>query len=250
MPSPPAAKMRIGCAGWTIPRQHAALFPGPGSHLERYARRFAAVEINSSFYRPHQRPTYARWAAAVPEGFAFAVKAPREITHRLRLEAVEAALETFLAQVAGLGHKLGPLLFQLPPGLRFDEARAGAFLAALRARFAGAVVCEPRHPSWFAADADALLAHYHIGRVAADPAIVAAAADPGGWEDLCYFRLHGSPRLYYSQYGAARIAELADRLMAIGRPDAPLWCIFNNTAAGAAIADALALAERLCAPPA
>lgn len=250
MPSPPAAKMRIGCAGWTIPRQHAALFPGPGSHLERYARRFAAVEINSSFYRPHQRSTYARWAAAVADDFAFAVKAPREITHRLRLDAAQPALDAFLAQVAGLGEKLGPLLFQLPPGLRFDEARAGAFFAALRARFAGAVVCEPRHPAWFAADADALLAHYHIGRVAADPPVAAIGAAPGGWSGLCYFRLHGSPRLYYSQYGADRIAGLADRLMAIGKAGACLWCIFDNTAAGAAIADALALAERLCALPA
>src|SRR5574341_2571121 len=104
-------QMRIGCAGWTIPKPHAALFPPSGSHLARYAQRLAAVEINSSFHRPHRRATYERWAAAVPDRFAFAVKAPKEITHRLRLADAGSALEAFLAQAGGLGDKLGPLLF-------------------------------------------------------------------------------------------------------------------------------------------
>jgi uncharacterized protein YecE (DUF72 family) len=236
---------RIGCAGWAIPRQHAEAFPGPGSHLERYARRFAAVEINSSFYRPHRRITYERWAAAVPDDFAFAVKAPREITHRFRLASADAALDAFLEQVAGLGDKLGPLLFQLPPSLHFDKERVGAFFAALRQRFAGSVVCEPRHPDWFTADIEALMAEFRIGRVAADPPIVGAAAQPGGWSGVRYLRLHGSPRVYHSEYGADRLERFARLLTSAGDDRALAWCIFDNTASGAAIANALALQQRL-----
>jgi uncharacterized protein YecE (DUF72 family) len=236
---------RIGCAGWAIPRQHAAFFPELGSHLERYARRFTAVEINSSFYRPHLRSTYERWAAAVPNGFAFAVKAPREITHRLRLTGADTAVAAFLGQVAGLGRKLGPLLFQLPPGLAFDAQTAGSFFAALRARFDGNVVCEPRHPEWFTAFADDILTEFRVSRVAADPAIPDTAAEPGGWNGLAYFRLHGAPRTYYSAYTPDRIEDFARRLARVGK-GRPVWCIFDNTAAGAAVADALALRARLC----
>jgi uncharacterized protein YecE (DUF72 family) len=221
------------------------MFPGSGSHLERYARRFTAVEINSSFYRPHRRATYERWAAAAPEDFVFAVKAPQEITHRLRLGSAEAVLDAFLDQVSGLGNKLGPLLFQLPPSLRCDRERVGMFFAALRRRFVGHVVCEPRHPDWFAAEVEALMAEFRVGRVAADPPVVAAAAQPGGWNGLRYLRLHGSPRVYYSAYGADRLEGFAQLLESTGADRRPAWCVFDNTAAGAAIADALTLQQRL-----
>src|ERR1700683_3880847 len=108
-----SAAMRIGCAGWNVPKQHMAVFSAAGSHLHRYARRVNAVEINSSFYRPHPRATYERWAATVPVDFAFAVNLPKQITHEFRLAAAEAALDIFLDQVSALGAKLGPLLVQL-----------------------------------------------------------------------------------------------------------------------------------------
>lgn len=235
----------IGCAGWTIPQQHASSFPASGSHLERYAQRFTAVEINSSFYRPHRRTTYERWAASVPPGFAFAVKAPREITHRLRLASADAALDTFLAEVTGLGDKLGPLLFQLPPSLAFDCQAAASFFAALRTRFDGNAVCEPRHPDWFTARADDLLTKFRISRAAADPPIAGAAPEPGGWTGLIYFRLHGSPRVYYSEYGSDQLEQFAQRLARAINARYPIWCIFDNTVAGAATANALALQERL-----
>jgi uncharacterized protein YecE (DUF72 family) len=230
---------RVGTAGWSIPKQHAAAFPVSGSHLERYAQRFNAVEINSSFYRPHRRTTYERWAATVPENFVFAVKAPRAITHDARLIDAESALDRFLDEAGGLGSKLGPLLFQLPPGFVFDVRGTRAFLKALRARHHGAVVWEPRHATWFTPRADSLLAEYRVARVAADPAVVPAAAEPGGWGGLQYFRLHGAPRVYYSDYAAGDIARYAQRLTAQS------WCIFDNTALGAATANALALAQAL-----
>src|SRR6476661_9254278 len=86
----------IGCAGWAIPKKHASEFPTEGSHLARYAGRLPAVEINSSFYRPHQPATYVKWAASVPDDFQFAVKVPKAATHDRRLVDVEDILDRFL----------------------------------------------------------------------------------------------------------------------------------------------------------
>lgn len=226
---------RIGTAGWNIPKDHAAAFPSEGSHLSRYAAVLPCVEINTSFYRPHRPATYARWRDTVPHGFRFAVKLPRTITHDARLANAEPLLDRFLAEVTALGPALGPLLVQLPPSLRFDRATAAAFLAALRARHPGDLACEPRHPTWFTADATTLLQDLRIARVAADPAVVPQAAEPGGWPGFAYWRLHGSPDMYHSPYGPARLAELGRRLAS----GIPTWIIFDNTADGHATADAL-----------
>jgi uncharacterized protein YecE (DUF72 family) len=236
----PRGAIRIGCAGWGLPSAKAEAFPGPGSHLERYARVLPVVEVNSSFYRPHRRETWERWAASVPEAFRFSVKVPRQITHFRRLRGAEASLEAFLAQVRGLGPKLGPLLVQLPPSLAFEEGVARAFFTALRALHEGPVVCEPRHPSWFGRAAAAVLRELRIARVAADPACVGAAGKPGGWRGIGYWRLHGSPRMYVSAYSRAHLRRFAPVLRR-GARRAELWCVFDNTAAGAALDDARAL---------
>jgi uncharacterized protein YecE (DUF72 family) len=236
--------LRLGTAGWSIPRGDAAAFASRGTHLERYARVFAAVEINSSFYRPHRPATYARWAASVPPGFAFAVKLPKAITHAARLVDGEAALAAFLAEAGGLGRAFGVVLVQLPPSLAFDASVATAFFAALRTLTSVPVACEPRHPTWFGADADALLADRRVARVAADPARVPAAAEPGGWDGLAYWRLHGSPVTYRTSYRDGRIEPLAVTLAASAAVR-PTWCIFDNTASQAATGDALAVATRL-----
>ncbi|WP_431271194.1 DUF72 domain-containing protein [Dankookia sp. P2] len=227
----------IGTAGWSIPAQHAVAFPREGSHLERYSRRFPAVEINSSFYRPHRPATYARWAASVPAHFRFAVKMPKEITHIRRLAGATEPLTRFLDEAGALGVTLGPILVQLPPGLAFKPDLAGFFLD-FRVRFDGAIACEPRHRSWFTDEVDQLLTQFRIARVAADPAVVARAGVPGGWPGLRYHRLHGSPRMYYSAYPRDALDLLA-RQLAQGGGEA--WCIFDNTAEGAAAADAMTL---------
>jgi uncharacterized protein YecE (DUF72 family) len=234
----------IGTAGWTIPSAHAHLFPPAGSHLERYARRLHAVEINSTFYRPHRPETLARWAAAVPADFRFAVKVPKEITHERRLVDAVEPLELFLTQVGLLGDKLGPLLVQLAPSFEYDEAIARAFFSAVRDRHAGDVVCEPRHPTWFNDRVSDALADLRIARVAADPAPVPEAAAPGGWSGLAYYRLHGAPRMYFSAYADDDLARLATRLAADAR-HAPTWCIFDNTAHGHAAANAVATQKLL-----
>lgn len=235
---------RIGAAGWALPRERQEAFPGEGAHLARYARRLGAVEIDSSFYRPHRPATYARWAASVPESFRFSVKLPREITHRRRLVDVASPLEAFLAETAALGARRGPLLVQLPPSLAFDGHQARRFLEAVRRRHEGPVALEPRHPSWFESEVDSLLSGFRIARVAADPACVPRAAEPGAWPGLVYFRLHGSPQTYVSAYSDEFLGRLAATMHGLEAP-AEVWCIFDNTARGAALPNALRLKERL-----
>lgn len=236
--SPP---WRIGCAGWSLPRALWPEFSPEGSHLERYARRFDAVEIDTSFYRPHRRDTYERWAASTPAGFRFAVKLPKAVTHERRLVDAMPAFEEFAAQVEGLGDKLGALVVQLPPSLAFDAAVVRRFFTALRRRHQGTVVLEPRHRSWFVPQADALLAAFEVARVLADPVLFDEAAAPGGWPGLVYLRLHGSPRRYWSAYDDALLARLAQRLQLAKEEGAQCWCVFDNTAGGEAVGNALTL---------
>lgn len=245
MPITKASQFYIGCAGWSIPTDQASDFPASGSHLERYASRLQAVEINSSFYRPHRPQTYTRWAASVPEPFQFSVKVPKTITHELRLKDATELLVSFLREVDALGSKLGPLLVQLPPSLAFDNRVVGDFFTTLRQCFAGQVVCEPRHVSWFTPEADQLLSEFQVARVAADPSLVPQASIPGGWRGLVYYRLHGSPRTYYSAYSTDFLNTLAVSMIESATRSVPVWCIFDNTAAGAATSNALTLLERL-----
>jgi uncharacterized protein YecE (DUF72 family) len=237
--------IRIGTAGWSIPRSCAEEFAGEGTHLQRYGRVLPAAEINSSFYRSHRPATYARWAESVPPGFRFAVKLPREITHRRKLVDIAAPLDQFLAEIAALGDRLGPVLVQLSPSLACELAVADAFFESLRERFKGDIVFEPRHQSWFTAPLEAVLAALRIGRVAADPAPVPEAAEPGGWLGLAYWRLHGSPRVYYSDYPPRVLGAVAARMRAAAEAGAEVWCILDNTASGAACGNALSLWRHL-----
>lgn len=242
-----AHDIRIGTAGWGFPRT-LDVFPAEGSGLERYAAVFNAVEINSSFYRPHRRTTYERWAASTPPGFRFAVKVPQTITHERRLVDSGAPLAQFLDECGGLGDKLGPLLIQLPPSLRFDAGTVELFLAAWRKATTAATVLEPRHATWFEAPAQALLQDFEVARVAADPAVVPAAARPGGWSQLVYRRLHGSPVMYATSYDDGRLEPLAEQIA--GEAAAvESWCVFDNTQFGAATTDALRLMALTASSP-
>ena len=239
------APLHVGTAGWSVPGALSDRFPSEGSHLERYAGRFRAVEINSSFYRPHRRTTYARWAASVPEDFRFAVKLPKAITHERRLQDCDDLVARFAEEVDGLGAKRGPVLVQLPPSLAYPGERAETFFAALAPALGGFIACEPRHPSWFRPEADAMLVRQKIARVAADPAPVPEAARPGGWDGLAYVRLHGSPTVYWSAYDEADVADHARAAATLAESGAAVWVVYDNTAAGAAADNALAFLARM-----
>jgi len=232
----------VGTAGWNVPGSYARLFETEGSHLERYARRLRCAEINSCFYREHKPETYRRWAASVPEDFRFAVKAPRTVTHEgeLRVET-RGALQRFLDQTGALGKKRGPVLLQTPPSLPFDPARACEFFSMFRGLYDGPAVLEPRHLSWFDVEPASTLQNFQIARAAADPALTPEAAQPAGWPGLVYYRLHGAPRRYYSAYSRKFLASLVENLRRFSAC-AAAWCIFDNTASGAALGNALELA--------
>jgi uncharacterized protein YecE (DUF72 family) len=237
-------RVYIGTAGWSIPRASAHRCAGDGTHLERYSRVLPCAEINSSFHRPHPASTYRKWATATPPEFRFAVKIPRTITHDLKLRRARAPLSRFLDEIAGLGKKRAPLLVQLPPSLELVPRVANTFFNLLREGYRGPIVCEPRHATWFTPTADALLVRHRIARVAADPARAPGADVPGGWPGIVYYRLHGSPRVYWSKYDDEYIARLADALRKVPA-SIDAWCIFDNTASGAALENALELQSLL-----
>ncbi len=229
----------LGTAGWSIPRANAEAFPGAGHALGRYAAVLPAVEINTTFYRRHRESTFVRWRELVPPDFRFALKLSRALTHDAELAAPHRALREFFADCAPLGDRFGVLLVQLAGSHAYAPRRATAFFSALRAQYDGPVAFEPRHASWYAPPVTALLVRARIARVVADPPRPAAATEPAGAADVLYLRLHGSPRTYSSAYDDARLATIAAQIQRTTA--ATTWCMFDNTASGAAAGDALKL---------
>lgn len=238
--------LRVGTAGWNIPKAVSDRFPGEGTHLQRYATTFRAAEINSSFYKPHRRVTYERWAESVPQDFRFSVKLPKSISHAASAEEQDALVHRFSEEVHGLGHRLGVVLVQFPPKRSFERAEMDRLFARLSATFSCAIACEPRHVSWFEALAERFLIDRQIARVAADPPLFSQASGPGGCSGLRYYRLHGSPIVYRSSYDDGRLEQIAKTLEAAAASGGQTWCIFDNTAASAAAINALALTDVLC----
>ena len=234
----------IGTAGWSLPSKVAERFPTEGTSLQRYASKFGAVEINSSFHRPHRISTWERWYESVPDQFRFSVKVPKQITHANKLVECGSELDRFIEQASALKEKLAVILVQLPPKLSFDSVIAGDFLRDLGARTNATIACEPRHAGWFTEEADKLLSDLSVARVAADPAICEEASRPGGWPGLRYWRLHGSPITYRSSYHD-RIGRYARTFEQVDEHDTDVWCMFDNTASSAATSDALALLDEL-----
>lgn len=237
--APTPSAILVGCAGWSLSSAVQPQFPGEGSHLERYARVLPAVEINSSFYRPHRPATYARWRDSVPSSFRFSVKLPREITHVRRLREVDQEIEVFLDAAGNLGDRFGCLLVQMPPSLPFDAASATGLFSRLRERLGAAIACEPRHQSWFGPEAAELLSRFEVARVLADPQVAVDPA-PAPYHGAVYVRLHGSPVIYHSDYPADFLEHNAAWLAEQHRQGRQVWCIFDNTASGAAVPNALA----------
>jgi len=238
-------RLFIGCAGWSIPASEKTSFPKHGSHLQRYATQFTAVEINSSFYRPHRGATYARWAETAGDDFRFSVKAPRTITHEAKLRPDPLDVERFVTEINHLGAKLGCMLVQFPPSLRWEPLAGREFFETLRKWIVAPIACEPRHKSWFTDEVEKVLTEFYISRVVADPCLVAGGEIPGGWTSFVYYRLHGSPRTYYSTYDTDYLASLTRTIQKHIKAKQTCWCIFDNTAAGAASRNALDLLAQI-----
>lgn len=225
---------RVGTAGWFVPTSKK----DQGTHLYRYSRTLSCVEINSSFYRPHRAATWAKWAKETPPNFRFSIKAPKTVTHEEKLRNTVPLLKSFFEQIEPMHEKTGPILLQLPPSLSFDFALAEDFFSLLRELYQGEVVLEPRHATWFTTSVNVLLKRLAITRVAADPPKGdPIAATPGGDTGLAYYRLHGSPRIYYSNYEDGFLATFATEIETYDN----VWIVFDNTALLYAYSNALRL---------
>lgn len=234
--------LRIGTAGWSIPKTALDLFPKDGSHLERYSQSLHCVEINSSFYRDHKPQTYRRWAEETPDNFMFSVKLSREFTHRSKLLITDSRLSDVIEGISCLGSKLGVILVQLPPKLEFLSERAEPFFSALREIYNGAVALEPRHTSWLSQNAITLLNEYHVSKVVADPEPCPVTTQELR-TTLRYYRLHGSPEIYKSNYTEGHLSRLAAEIRELDHQE--VWCIFDNTTFGYATHNACALQRDL-----
>jgi uncharacterized protein YecE (DUF72 family) len=226
----------IGTAGWSLPSQVKGKFPARGSHLQRYSQVFNCVEINSSFYRDHKDETYIRWGETVPDHFRFSVKLSNYFTIETGLQETGERLYRTLQGISGLGKKWGCLLVQLPASLYFLHRTTARFLEDLRAEYEGPIVWEPRNLTWATPEVWELLNQFNVQKVYADPILCPVEGEE---ESSPYHRLHGSPRMYRSNYETASLNIFADQLMTSSQKNPETWCIFDNTTYGYATENAL-----------
>ncbi len=268
------AEVRVGTSGWRYPPWRRAFYPeglAQRRELEYLSRRVTSIEINGSFYALQRPESWRAWAADTPDGFVFAVKGPRFVTHLKQLRDVAVPVANFLASgVLALGPKLGPILWQLPPRMRFDPERLGPFLdllprttaeaAALAAghdeRLDGRAVLdtdadrplrhavEPRHPSFRDPAATGMLRAHGVATVLADSAGTWPVLDEDT-ADFRYLRMHGADELYVSGYPPAALDALAARVAEWRLEGRDAYVYFDNDAKVHAPRDAVALLERL-----
>ena len=269
-----APEVRVGISGWRYPPWRGVFYP-PGlpqrEELAFAAERMRSVEINGSFYSLQRPSSYACWRDETPDDFVFAVKGGRFITHNKKLRDCAVPMANFFASgVLALERKLGPILWQLPPQLGFDEERLDAFLGALPrttgeaaevaarhdhrlkhgAHLAIAVdrplryALEVRHPSFESAAFVRLLRRHRVAVCVADtagrfPLLEDVTAD------FVYVRLHGDKRLYVSGYGGAALDRWARKVRAWTRAGRDVYVYFDNDVKVRAPFDAMSLAARL-----
>jgi uncharacterized protein YecE (DUF72 family) len=239
---------RVGCSGWNYKSWRARFYPRdlPASRwLEFYAARFDTVEVNNSFYRLPPRSTFEDWRADVPSAFLFAVKASRFLTHMKRLLDPEEPLERLFTSVSGLGRRLGPVLYQLPPTLKLDLSRLDQFLRALP-RTSGAPrlqVVEFRHPSWYIDETFELLTHRRVAMCLHDKLGSAIAEPIVG--PFVYVRFHGTSGHYHGSYSHRQLQRWAHVLAAQMHAGRRVFAYFNNDPDAVATKNAVTLREMI-----
>ncbi len=234
----------VGTSGWHYDHWRHRFYPQgltKAKWLEFYARHFTTVELNNSFYRLPSEAAFANWHHSSPPGFTFAVKVSRFITHIKRLKDSEQPVATFLDRAGGLGEKLGPLLYQLPPNMPRDDERLASFLSILPEGLRHVV--EFRHQSWLEEGVFQILRNYNTGLCVFDmPGLccpVLATAD------FAYIRLHGSTGLYWSCYSDDELADWARKLAGLATKLKAVYVYFNNDAEAFAVRNAVTLRDYL-----
>lgn len=230
--------VRIGTAGWSIPKEFKKHFPEEESQLASYSQVLNCVEINSTFSNIHQASTFEKWALLTPDDFEFSLKLHRSFTHESELKPKVSDLKNNLLLMGHLGRKWKVLLLQFPGKQKFHEKRVGRLYDSIRKFYDGAIVVEPRNLSWLSKESSALLKEFKISKVIADPERcphnIKNILSTGG---ITYFRLHGNPVIYKSSYNRSYLKKLSQDLSLYKKA----WCIFDNTAMGKATGNALTL---------
>lgn len=239
------AEVRIGTSGFVYPHwRHGVFYPEglPQSReLEYFSTQFRTVELNNPFYRLPERETFVQWKERTPADFTFAVKASRFITHVKRLRDCRDPVVTFLDHARGLGRKLGPVLYQLPPNMQLDLDRLEAFIRVLPPR--RRCVLEVRHASWLQ---DAVYDRLRRRGIAFCIA-VGGAVEPHDLPvtaDFVYVRMHAG-RGRDGNFTARQLEEWADCMGRLREEGKDLYVYFNNDWQGFAVRNAQALRERL-----
>ena len=238
------AEYYIGTSGWHYEHWKGLFYPeglAKANWLEFYAQHFPTVELNNSFYHLPSEKAFVNWRESSSEGFMFAVKVSRFITHIKRLKDAEEPLQNFLARAGFLQHKLGPLLYQLPPNMKRDDERLEAFLSILPPQYHH--VFEFRHESWIDDSVFQMLRRYNVGLCVFDMPgftcpVVATA-------DFAYVRFHGSAGLYWSCYSDEELSQWAEKIAELGRSLKTVYIYFNNDAEAYAVRNAKTIAQFL-----
>jgi uncharacterized protein YecE (DUF72 family) len=238
--------VRIGCSGWNYKHwRNGVFYPprlSPNRWLEHYAQHFDTVEVNATFYRLPRQSAVARWVESTPPGFLFAVKMSRYVTHVKRLRELPASLELFYGRITSLATspKLGPVLWQLPPTFRRDDARLADALVQLPE---GRHCFEFRHESWFVDEVYELLRTHDVALVIGDsPRFPFQTHELT--TDWTFIRLHHGRRGRGGNYSERELEEWAERIRS-WREHAEVYAYFNNDWEGYAVRNALFLRKLL-----
>ena len=239
-PRPRKAAIRIGTSGWSYAHWRRIFYPEdmPSARwLTYYARYFDTVEVNNSFYNLPAQTTLSKWRQIVPNRFVFAVKANRFITHMKKLKNVDDAISVFLERMTALRRGLGPILFQLPPNLRFDVNRLTDFLDLLPAR--RRYVVEFRNSGWLDDRAIELLAEKRVAFCIHD--LLDVPCPSHVTSSFSYFRFHGFNEKYSGSYPKKVLTKHAEKMAGMLDSGKDVYAYFNNDASGYALQDAIAL---------
>lgn len=231
------ARYIIGTSGWHYDDWRRLFYPRElkkSAWLEYYSRHFATVELNNTFYRLPSESAFESWYNATPVDFVFAVKGSRFITHIKRLKNTDKAANNFMSRAARLKDKLGPVLYQLPPGFHRDDDRLEAFLASLPPGYR--YVLEFRHESWLVDEVYDTMGRHRAGICVFDmpdlPCPRLATAD------FAYIRFHGSGRLYSSSYSDTELVDWAKKIEKLAQNLDTVYIYFNNDVQGFALKNA------------
>jgi uncharacterized protein YecE (DUF72 family) len=236
-------EVRIGCSGWQYRHWRGTFYPDQLAQkdwLEFYASQFDTVEINNTFYRLPEASAFRTWAKRVPDGFLYAVKASRFLTHMKKLKAPAEPLDRLFSRARLLGRHLGPVLYQLPPRWSVDTARLAGFLQSLPAGRRHAI--EFRDPSWYTDEVFDLLAQHGVACCLHD--MEGSATGRRAVGPFIYARFHGPVR-YGGRYDDDTLEEWGSWFAARIRAGQSVFAYFNNDIGGHAPRDATRLRQRL-----